>query len=182
MWPMFLRNTTGRTGVAAFNNLFATAAAQIVEINDGVGHPPLKEPARQPFKVEGIYADFKRHDLGPGFWEFQFDGTIQKEFMTEPLWGVGSTAPYGHDGRSINLDSVIRRHGGEARRAARNYKYLDDYQRYAMLGFLRSLVLFPPDDTPSNLNRKDPAAENYPQNGHGSINLSELFNNPDDLE
>jgi CxxC motif-containing protein (DUF1111 family) len=34
--------------------------------------------------------------------------------MTEPLWGVGSTAPYGHDGRSINLREVILRHGGEA--------------------------------------------------------------------
>lgn len=31
-----------------------------------------------------------------------------------PLWGVGNTAPYGHDGRSINLLEVILRHGGEA--------------------------------------------------------------------
>ena len=37
--------------------------------------------------------------------------------MTEPLWGVGTTAPYGHDGRSINLNEVILRHGGEAQRA-----------------------------------------------------------------
>ncbi|NJO12316.1 MAG: hypothetical protein HC872_01280 [Gammaproteobacteria bacterium] len=39
--------------------------------------------------------------------------------MTEPLWGVGSTGPYGHDGRSINLREVILRHGGEAM-ASRN--------------------------------------------------------------
>ena len=39
--------------------------------------------------------------------------------MTTPLWGVGTTAPYGHDGRSINLKEVILRHGGEAQ-AARN--------------------------------------------------------------
>ena len=102
--------------------------------------------------------------------------------MTEPLWGVGSTAPYGHDGRSINLDAVILRHGGEAQRSRNNYKNLDDYRQQAVLEFLRSLVLFPPDDTASNLNPKDKTAENYPQNGHGSINLSELFNNPDDLE
>ena len=37
--------------------------------------------------------------------------------MTTPLWGVGTTAPYGHDGRSINLAEVILRHGGEAQAA-----------------------------------------------------------------
>ena len=37
--------------------------------------------------------------------------------MTTPLWGVGTTAPYGHDGRSINLTEVILRHGGEAQAA-----------------------------------------------------------------
>ena len=41
--------------------------------------------------------------------------------VTEPLWGVGTTAPYGHDGRSITLDAVIRRHGGEAAGATRAY-------------------------------------------------------------
>lgn len=39
---------------------------------------------------------------------------MQEEFLTAPLWGVGSSAPYGHDGRSINLKQVILRHGGEA--------------------------------------------------------------------
>ena len=38
-------------------------------------------------------------------------------FMTEPLWGVGTTPPYGHDGRSISLTDVILRHGGEGRDA-----------------------------------------------------------------
>jgi len=28
---------------------------------------------------------------------------MRTEFMTTALWGVGSTPPYGHDGRSINL-------------------------------------------------------------------------------
>ena len=59
----------------------------------------------------------KRHDLGPAFHERNYDGTTTTQFMTEPLWGVGSTAPYGHDGRSINLREVILRHGGEAQAA-----------------------------------------------------------------
>lgn len=51
-----------------------------------------------------------------------------------------------------------------------------------MLDFLNSLVLFPPDDTASNLNPGNPNAENFPHNGHGSIRLPVLFNDPTDPE
>ncbi len=54
-----------------------------------------KLPAQQSFVVRNFFADLKRHDLGPNFYERKFDGTLQREFMTEPLWGVGSSAPYG---------------------------------------------------------------------------------------
>jgi CxxC motif-containing protein (DUF1111 family) len=63
--------------------------------------------------VKNIFTDLKRHDVGPNFYERNYDGTVRTEFMTTPLWGVGSTAPYGHDGRSVNLTEVILRHGGE---------------------------------------------------------------------
>ena len=72
--------------------------------------------------------------------------------MTAPLWGVGTTAPYGHDGRSINLEEVILRHGGEAQAARRVRAPVGRTQGF-MLDFLNSLVLFPPDDTASNLTR-----------------------------
>ena len=49
--------------------------------------------------------------------------------MTTPLWGVGTTAPYGHDGRSINLTEVILRHGGEAQRARDAFARLPDAQQ-----------------------------------------------------
>jgi len=52
----------------------------------------------------------------------------------------------------------------------------------AIIAFLNSLVLFPPDDTASNLNPGDPAAENFPQNGHGNIKLPVLFNDPTNAE
>ena len=64
--------------------------------------------------MRDIFSDLKRHDLGPELPRAQFDGTIESQFVTEPLWGVGSTAPYGHDGRSPTLEAVILRHGGEA--------------------------------------------------------------------
>ena len=86
------------------------------------GLPPLRRASERRFRVRGIFADFKRHDLGPNFSERSFDGTFQHEFMTEPLWGVATTAPYGHDGRSINLREVILRHGGEAQEKPRPFR------------------------------------------------------------
>ena len=87
-----------------------------------------------------------------------------------------------HDGRSINLREVILRHGGEALQSRNAFAALPEIGKAAMLEFLNSLVLFPPDDTASNLDPGNPSAPNYPQHGHGSISLSVLFNSPTDLE
>jgi len=165
-----------------FNGMFATAVPLFDTVNDGTGLPSLKRPKGGSFLVKNIFTDFKRHDLGPAFYERNYDGTTQQQFMTTPLWGVGTTAPYGHDGRSINLTEVILRHGGEAKREANEFAELRDDERRNLLEFLQSLVLFPPDDTASNLdpgNRNDPA---FPQKSHGSIKLTALFNNPADPE
>jgi hypothetical protein len=165
-----------------FNGLFATASLRLVATDDGSGFPALKAPARQPFVARNIFTDFKRHDLGPAFHERNYDGTVQTEFMTEPLWGVGSTPPYGHDGRSINLQQVILRHGGEARRSRDAFAGLGPAAKLEILMFLESLVLFPPDDTASNLDPGDPTAAGFPQQGHGSIKLTVLFDDPSDVE
>src|SRR5258708_38258328 len=122
--------------------------------------------------VTNIFTDFKRHDLGPTFYERNYDGTTQKLFMTRALWGVGSTAPYGHDGRSINLREVILRHGGEAQAARNAFAELSPEQQERVIAFLNSLVIFPPDDTASNLDPGNRNAFNFPQFGHGSIKLS----------
>ena len=47
----------------------------------------------EPFLVKNIFTDFKLHDLGPNFWERNYNGSYQKRFLTTALWGVGSTAP-----------------------------------------------------------------------------------------
>jgi hypothetical protein len=161
-----------------FNRLYATAGL-LVANPSALGKPLVrKTPALQPFVVSNIFTDFKRHDLGPGFHERNYDGSMRTQFMTTPLWGVGSTAPYGHDGRSINLTEVILRHGGEARAARDRFAALDRGTRRSVLDFLESLILFPPDDTASNLDPGDPAAAGFPQFHHGSIRLSVLFNDP----
>ncbi len=164
------------------NRLFATASGSFYEVQDDPDLPPLRMPVGGRFAVRQFYSDLKRHDLGPGFWERNFDGSLQKAFVTEPLWGVGSTAPYGHDGRSINLHEVILRHGGEAQGARDRYARASAASQLAVRQFLESLVLFPPDDTASNLNPGDPATPDFPQRGHGSIRLPVLFLDPLDPE
>lgn len=161
-----------------FNELFATAATRFDVVPDGDPYP-LVLPQEQSFVVRNIFSDLKRHDLGLAFEERDFNGTRILEHVTEPLWGVGTTTPYGHDGRSINLDAVIRRHGGEAAAVTVAYASLSDDDQRKILEFLETLVLFPPDDTASNLNPGDPnAADIQALANHGSINLGALFQIP----
>jgi hypothetical protein len=164
------------------NHLFATATPLILTHSDGSGFPDLKTPKLLPFLVENIFTDFKRHDLGSNFYERNWDGSMQEEFLTRALWGVGSKGIFGHDGRSINLEEVILRHGGEAQRARDSFANLDVEKQQDVLEFLKSLVLFPPDDTASNLDPGDRGTQNFPQYSHGSIKLTVLFNDPSDKE
>jgi hypothetical protein len=156
------------------NRLFATATTRFVAFDDGDRHPQLL-PAGQRFVVENLFTDFRRHDLGPQFHERNYDGTRQTQFMTEPLWGVGSSPPYGHDGRSMNLEEVILRHGGEAQRSRDAFARLGDDDQRKIQEFLQTLVLFPPDDTASNLNPGNRAGDPQEPANHGSINLGALF-------
>ena len=164
------------------NNLFATATAFLHEVNDNTGFPSIKTPNGGQFLVKDIYSDFKRHDVGAGFYERNYDGTLTRQFVTRPLWGVGSTSPYGHDGRSINLHEVILRHGGEAQISRNRYARMEEEDQEKIQAFLNSLILFPPDDTASNLDPGNRNTPGFPQFGHGSIKLTVLFNNPGDPE
>jgi len=165
-----------------FNSLFATATVVYYTKDDGSGQPPLKLPLGNSFAVKDIFTDFKRHDLGTNFYERNWDGTMRTQFLTRPLWGAGSTGPYGHDGRSITLHDVIVRHGGEAQASRNAYAALRSSDQLALQAFLNSLVLFPPDDTASNLDPGDSTKPDFPQVGHGSIKLTVLFNDPADPE
>jgi CxxC motif-containing protein (DUF1111 family) len=165
-----------------FNDLFATATPLFTAFDDGSGFPTLKQPVGNSFVVRNIFTDLKRHDLGANFYERNWDGTMQTQFLTRPLWGVGSTAPYGHDGRSMTLQDVILRHGGEAQPSRDAYATLGPLAQDAIQKFLNSLILFPPDDTASNLDPGNRSATGFPQFGHGSIRLGVLFDDPTDPE
>lgn len=126
------------------------------------------------------FTDFKRHDLGPHVHERHFGGSLTTQFLTLPLWGVGNTPPYGHDGRSIRRREVILRHGGEAQAPRGAFAGLPEPLQEAVIRFLEALIIFPPDDTASTLDPGNPSAPGFPQRGDGSIRLGALFNDPND--
>ena len=130
---------------------FAGGRARFIAIGCAACHvPDWRFPGRGDRRtgaadllIEGLYSDLRHHDLGPEFHQLRFDGNTTVRFRTPPLWGVGTTAPYGHDGASLDLDAVIRRHGGEAIAAAVAYRALGEQEQEELVSFLRALVLAP---------------------------------------
>jgi cytochrome c peroxidase len=94
-----------------------------------------------------LFGDLKRHNmtdqtvdaLGNELMAQRFvDRTV---FATTELWGVGSTAPYGHRNDFTTLDSIIQAHGGSARFARDAYLDASDQERDQIVAFLKSLVI-----------------------------------------
>ena len=77
---------------------------------------------------------------------------------------------------------MILRHGGEAQASRDAFAHLGRIGRDSLMDFLASLVLFPPDDTASNLDPGNPAAPGFPQVAHGSVKLGVLYDDPSDPE
>jgi len=90
-----------------------------------------------------LFGDLKRHDMGPGLAEpIDEIGTGASVFLTENLWGVGSTAPYMHDGRATTLTEAILEHGGEAAASRDAFRAFTEAQQADLVAFLNNLVLF----------------------------------------
>lgn len=61
------------------------------------------------------------------------------EFRTPPLWGLGSTAPYMHDGRASTVAAAIEAHAGEAEASVQAFLELAEADRDTLISFLESL-------------------------------------------
>ncbi len=94
-----------------------------------------------------LFGDLKRHHISDGEVsrlgnELLAQRFVERDvFITAELWGVGSTAPYGHRNDITTLDDVIRAHGGEARDARQAYIDADEGDRSALIAFLKTLVI-----------------------------------------
>lgn len=96
-----------------------------------------------------LFGDLKRHVIA----DTQVD-TLGNEllsqrfvernvFMTSELWGIGSTAPYGHRGDLTTLNEVIEAHGGAARDSRDAWLKLSDAAKSDITAFLKTLIIEP---------------------------------------
>jgi hypothetical protein len=114
--------------------------------------------------VVELFGDLKRHAMGPRLAEpvNEIAGTdvtpiplnpanrhTPDTFLTENLWGVGTTAPYLHDGRATTLAEAIIEHAqsnsdnaSEARASRAAYLARSVFDKQAVIAFLQNLVLF----------------------------------------
>lgn len=94
-----------------------------------------------------LFGDLKRHKLADQQVaalgnELLAQRFVERDvFQTTELWGIGSTAPYGHRGDFTTLDEVIRAHGGEGRASRDAYLALPQSDRSALIAYLRTLVI-----------------------------------------
>jgi CxxC motif-containing protein (DUF1111 family) len=118
------------------DNVILTASGEEVRLGVFATHP-------EGGAVIPLYADLKRHDMGPELADgVDETGTGPSVWLTRPLWGVGSTDPYLHDGRATTLDEAILAHGGEAAAARAAYGALGEAERVQIIAFLENMVLF----------------------------------------
>ncbi len=103
-----------------------------------------------------IYSDLKTHNMGKRLSDITAQGTDvagisvpASQFLTRPLWGVGDTGPWLHDGRARSLKEAILMHanlsdptdGSEAADAVRAFSNLNESQQDAIVEFLLTMQL-----------------------------------------
>lgn len=99
-----------------------------------------------------MYGDLKRYYMGEALAEDIDEGGISEAvFLTENLWGVGSTPPYLHDGRASTLTEAILYHGGEAKASKNLFVAASNAEKADLLAFLNSLVLYIAENQASDL-------------------------------
>jgi len=169
---------------ASYNNATNRMEGKLSNLSTKQGDVCL--PRRDAYTIRGVYSDFKYHDVGDAFYQLQYDGSIVKKWRTTPLWGVGSTAPFGHDGASLDLDEVIRRHGGEALDSRTSYTSLSEDEQDQLVAFLRSLVLYQTDQLPTDINDDGKIDEHFMVQGMDTgverFNPEWLFKTPGRIE
>jgi hypothetical protein len=87
-----------------------------------------------------LWSDFKRHDVGAALADSKpFKQIAANQFITPPLWGIATSAPYLHDGRAATLDDAIRQHAGDAQAVHDAYVALNATQQADIQAFLNTL-------------------------------------------
>jgi mono/diheme cytochrome c family protein len=110
------------------------------------GRLPRLSPQGDGSVVVELWSDLKRHDMGASLADAHdtFGHAVAARlFMTRPLWGVGVTAPYLHDGRAATLQDAIAQHDGEAAGVRDAFLALDTDSQAQVVEFLQTLARDP---------------------------------------
>lgn len=136
------RTSDGRAIVRAFTDLkrhnirdAAAAPRQSDEIFPGAGGPGTGGSLRGTAPA----SDFVNAPTGAA----SFLGA--NVFMSERLWDVGSTAPYGHRADLTTLTDAIGAHGGDAASTRAAFQLLSAADQACLVDFLKSLQVVPQD-------------------------------------
>ncbi|MCK4743918.1 MAG: hypothetical protein KAT25_08870 [Sulfuriflexus sp.] len=155
-------NTNGKNLGLRFPEIANNPSANIHTSVDLTGAPMnFAENDNGGITIE-LFADLKRHYMGPSLAEFDGDAM----FTTMRLWGVADTAPYLHDGRALTITDAIVEHGAdassEANGAVTAFSSMNARDKNAVLAFLDTLRS--PDGTFDDL---QDLAKNLGENKHG---------------
>ncbi len=96
-----------------------------------------------------LFGDLKRHDMVDGSVDSIGNELLSQRFvnrntfLTSELWGVASTAPYGHRNDFTTLNEIILAHGGESRKSRDRYKAAGEHHRSAIIAYLKTMVINP---------------------------------------
>lgn len=113
------------------------------------------------YDVQGFFSDLAHHDMGAGFQEIDFGGTINRTWRTPPLWGVGSGFPWGHDGQSLTIEHAIQRHDGDGAASKALWQRAKASQRATLLAFLGKLVLYDVESLPADIDGDNRISSNF---------------------
>lgn len=94
-----------------------------------------------------LFGDLKRHKmtdrsvslLGNELLSQRFVG--RDIFMTSELWGIASTAPYGHRNDFTTLNEIILAHGGSGRESRDAYESAPKEMQQSLIAYLKTLVI-----------------------------------------
>jgi CxxC motif-containing protein (DUF1111 family) len=140
------RGPGDNTVVQGSNQFFNVGCATCHTVTLKTGASPFPPLANQSIHP---YSDFALHHMGPLLADQISQGLAGgDEFRTAPLWGLGQRIFFLHDGRTTDLEQVIRQHSSsansqfpdsEANAVVKNYFNLSNSDQQAVLNFLRSL-------------------------------------------
>jgi len=67
------------------------------------------------------------------------------KFLTRKLWGTANEPPFFHHGQFTTLRQSVKAHDGEAKSARTVFEALSAYEQDAVIEFLKTLQVLPPD-------------------------------------